>query len=62
VRLVRAFNVLRQYEASDVRPAYDQIMAQVLPGGLLLDIADVLRNVILPGIMELISLMQVARI
>jgi hypothetical protein len=37
VRLVRAFNVLRQYEADDVRAAYDQIMSQVLPGGLLVD-------------------------
>lgn len=37
VRLVRAFNVLRQYDAGEVRPAYDRIMAQVLPGGLLVD-------------------------
>ncbi len=37
VRLVRAFNVLRQYDVDEVRPAYDQIMGQVLPGGLLMD-------------------------
>ncbi|MCB1182329.1 hypothetical protein KDM41_02775 [bacterium] len=37
VRLVRAFNVLRQYEADEVVPAYDRIMAGVLPGGLLVD-------------------------
>ncbi len=37
VRLVRAFNVLRQYDGSEVRSAYDQIMARVLPGGLLVD-------------------------
>jgi hypothetical protein len=37
VRLVRAFNVLRQYEESEALPAIDQIMGQVLPGGLLVD-------------------------
>ncbi len=37
VRLVRAFNVLRQYDVAEVRPAYDQIMYSVLPGGLLMD-------------------------
>ena len=37
VRLVRAFNVLRQYDVAEVRPAYDRIMAQVLPGGVLMD-------------------------
>ncbi|MDX2475153.1 MAG: class I SAM-dependent methyltransferase [Candidatus Krumholzibacteria bacterium] len=37
VRLVRAFNVLRQYDAEEVRPAYGQIMSRVLPGGLLMD-------------------------
>ncbi len=37
VRLVRAFNVLRQYDVGEVRSAYDQIMDPVLPGGLLVD-------------------------
>ena len=37
VRLVRAFNVLRQYGADEVRTAYDEIMSRVLPGGLLMD-------------------------
>lgn len=37
VRLVRAFNVLRQYDANEVGPAYDEIMSRVLPGGLLMD-------------------------
>ncbi len=37
VRLVRAFNVLRQYDEAKVKPAYDTIMSSVLPGGLLLD-------------------------
>jgi hypothetical protein len=37
VRLVRAFNVLRQYDAAEVRPAYDRIMVDVLPGGLFVD-------------------------
>ena len=37
VRLVRAFNVLRQYEEKDVRPAWGQIAEGVLPGGLLLE-------------------------
>jgi hypothetical protein len=37
VRMVRAFNVLRQYEEDEALPAIDRIMAQVLPGGLLVD-------------------------
>jgi len=37
VRLVRAFNVLRQYEEEEVFPAYETIMNQLLPGGLLMD-------------------------
>lgn len=37
VRLVRAFNVLRQYDQQEVLPAYNQIMSRVLPGGLLMD-------------------------
>ncbi len=37
VRLVRAFNVLRQYTEAEVRPAWDLLAGQLLPGGLLLD-------------------------
>jgi len=37
VRMVRAFNVFRQYAEEEVKPAYDQIMSHVLPGGLLMD-------------------------
>jgi len=37
VRLVRAFNVLRQYDESEVIPACNSIMHSVLPGGLFLD-------------------------
>ena len=37
VRLVRAFNVLRQYDESEVIPAYKSIMSSILPGGLFMD-------------------------
>ena len=37
VRLVRAFNVLRQYDESEAIPACNSIMHSVLPGGLFLD-------------------------
>jgi hypothetical protein len=37
VRLVRAFNVLRQYEEDEVLPAYKAVMDQILPGGLMMD-------------------------
>lgn len=37
VRLVRAFNVLRQYEEDEVWPAWNALTARLLPGGLLLD-------------------------
>jgi hypothetical protein len=37
VRLVRAFNVLRQYEESAVADAYAMLAAQVMPGGLLIE-------------------------
>lgn len=37
VRLLRAFNVLRQYEEKDVTPAYDQLAHSVLPGGLMIE-------------------------
>jgi hypothetical protein len=36
-RLVRAFNVLRQYAPKQVAPAYGQLAAGVLPGGLLVE-------------------------
>ncbi len=36
-RAVRAFNVLRQYPPSAVRPAWEQIAASVPPGGLLIE-------------------------
>ncbi|MFT5232160.1 MAG: hypothetical protein ACI9UK_001099 [Candidatus Krumholzibacteriia bacterium] len=36
-RFVRAFNVFRQYEEGEVRAAYDQILSQIVPGGLLMD-------------------------
>ncbi len=37
VRLMRAFNVLRQYEERDVLPAWEQMARGVLPGGLLIE-------------------------
>lgn len=37
VRVVRAFNVLRQYDADAVAAAYTQLAASVLPGGLLIE-------------------------
>lgn len=37
VRLVRAFNVLRQYEEKDVLPAYEKLMEYVLPNGLMIE-------------------------
>jgi hypothetical protein len=37
VRGMRAFNVLRQYEESEVRPAWEQMARYVLPGGLLIE-------------------------
>jgi hypothetical protein len=37
VRLIRAFNVLRQYEESEVAPAYTLLARGVLPGGLLVE-------------------------
>ena len=35
VRLIRAFNVLRQYEEKDFAPAYERLAEYVLPGGLI---------------------------
>lgn len=37
VRLVRAFNVLRQYDEEEATPALDHLVTQVLPGGLVMD-------------------------
>lgn len=37
VRLIRAFNVLRQYEEKDFVPAYARLAEYVLPGGLLIE-------------------------
>ncbi len=37
VRAIRAFNVLRQYDESAVADAWAQLMAQLLPGGLLIE-------------------------
>ncbi len=36
-RLVRAFNVLRQYEEAEALPALARVAARVLPGGLVVD-------------------------
>jgi hypothetical protein len=37
VRLIRAFNVLRQYEEGDFAPAYERLAEHVLPGGLMIE-------------------------
>src|SRR5687768_9990103 len=37
VRLIRAFNVLRQYDEKDFAPAYERLAQYVLPGGLLIE-------------------------
>lgn len=37
VRLIRAFNVLRQYEETDFAPACDTLARYVLPGGLMIE-------------------------
>jgi hypothetical protein len=37
VRLIRAFNVLRQYEEKDFAPAYERLVEYVLPGGLMIE-------------------------
>lgn len=37
VRLIRAFNVLRQYEERDFIPAYETLARYVLPGGLMIE-------------------------
>jgi hypothetical protein len=37
VRLLRAFNVLRQYEEKDFAPAYERLAHYVLPGGLMIE-------------------------
>jgi hypothetical protein len=37
VHLIRAFNVLRQYEEKDFAPAYERLADYVLPGGLMIE-------------------------
>ena len=37
VRLIRAFNVFRQYEEKDFFPAYERLAEYVLPGGLMIE-------------------------
>jgi hypothetical protein len=37
VRLIRAFNVLRQYEEEDFAPSYERLAQYVLPGGLMIE-------------------------
>ncbi|MDD2922082.1 MAG: hypothetical protein PHQ36_07325 [Anaerolineales bacterium] len=37
VRLIRAFNVLRQYEEKDFAPAYETLAPYVLEGGLMIE-------------------------
>ena len=37
VRLMRAFNVLRQYDERDFIPAYQRLAQYVLPGGLMIE-------------------------
>jgi hypothetical protein len=36
-RLVRAFNVLRQYDEAEAEPALARLLAQTVPGGLVVD-------------------------
>ncbi len=37
VRLIRAFNVLRQYEEADFAPSYERLAEYVLPGSLMIE-------------------------
>jgi hypothetical protein len=37
VRLIRAFNVLRQYDERDFAPAYERLAEYILPGGLMIE-------------------------
>jgi hypothetical protein len=37
VRLIRAFNVMRQYEEAEFAPAYERLAQYVLPGGLMIE-------------------------
>ncbi len=37
VRLVRAFNVLRQYDEDEVKGAYERLFQRIVPGGLLIE-------------------------
>lgn len=58
VRLIRAFNVLRQYEEKNFVPAYETLARYVLPGGLMIEgtsnpfgslwAANLARNILTP--------------
>src|SRR5512147_2624434 len=37
IRLIRAFNVLRQYDEKDFAPAYERLAQYMLPGGLMIE-------------------------
>ncbi len=37
IRLIRAFNVLRQYEEKEFAPAYERLAEYVLPGGVMIE-------------------------
>ena len=37
VRIIRSFNVLRQYKEVEVGPAHALLVSQLLPGGLLIE-------------------------
>ena len=37
VQLIRAFNVLRQYDEADFAPAYERLAQYVLPGGIMIE-------------------------
>lgn len=37
VRLIRAFNVLRQYEEKNFAPTYERLAPYILPGGLMIE-------------------------
>src|SRR5512143_24601 len=37
IRLIRAFNVLRQYDEKDFAPAYERLGQYLLPGGLMVE-------------------------
>ena len=59
VRLIRAFNVMRQYEEAEFAPAYERLAQYVLPGGLMIEgtsdpfgriwVANVARKLLIRG-------------